>query len=196
MLLYGVAGSGKTNLLLNIIACSCRRVDGHFYYISTEGALQLHRAVKMGIAANNVALAAALSQEHLLDLLLEAIRRGNVAAILVDTINSFYRMYATDEGALRIFMVMLALLDSIAETSTYVLAAAQIREEEGEESIVGAELLLPWADVVVKLSRMGRGLHKLSFIKPSLPEDFVFMITDRGIAWLRQRPSTQRSSNV
>ncbi|MEM1561156.1 MAG: hypothetical protein QXN35_06350, partial [Ignisphaera sp.] len=64
ILIYGEAGSGKTNIMLNILLCSSKS-DSNFYYISTEGSAFLNRVVELGITSNNILFSVALDQNHL-----------------------------------------------------------------------------------------------------------------------------------
>ncbi|MEM0153430.1 MAG: AAA family ATPase [Ignisphaera sp.] len=185
ILIYGEAGSGKTNIMLNILLCSSKS-DSNFYYISTEGSAFLNRVVELEITSNNILFSVALDQNHLIQLIIDIITMyRHPQAIFIDSINHFYRIEAVEQQSLRMFLNMLTLLDLISYGNIYVITSAQIKaDEQYGEVIAGYEYLSIWADAIVAIEKLSNRTRILRFVKPSTDLEFRFLITENGIRWL------------
>ncbi len=184
ILIYGEAGSGKTNVMLNILLCS--KTNNNLYYISTEGSTFLDRVLSLKIASHNILFSIALDQNHLAQLIIDIVMMyKNPQAILIDSINHFYRIEATKQQSLRMFLNILTLLDLISYGNIYVIASAQVKADEYYgEAIAGYEYLSMWADTIVAIEKFSNSTRVLRLVKPSIDLKFKFLITRSGIKWL------------
>ena len=183
-LIYGIAGSGKTNLCLWTLA----RGPGTGLYISTEGPVPLDLLSRYGLAeGNRLFVKEVFSVEDLAVELLEMYVSGSLSkfrGICIDSVNAHYRyeaIWRADAG--KLLNAALAILSQIASSSdSYVLLTAQVREEEGEEVPSGYEILEFWSDNVVKISRSG-SKRVIEWLKPSFRRGWkaTFTISDRGV---------------
>ncbi len=186
--LYGVAGSGKTNIAMQLMEITCRDLaDGEAcYFISTEGPhyLNLLRRYNLG---PQCFLAYAVSGEHLLKLVLDVLLSDlRVKYLAIDSINNFYRAEALKlKYANVMFNTILALLSQIAhQDRALVLVTAQVRTAPtGEEEISGDTLISFWSDVVIKCERIGPGKGELIFNYPDswAGKKTRFEVGDEGV---------------
>jgi RecA/RadA recombinase len=183
-LIYGVAGSGKTNLCLWTMS----RGPGVGLYISTEGAVPLDLLSRYGLTeGERLFVKEVFSVEDLAVELLDMYVCGllnRFSGVCVDSINAHYRYEATwrtDAG--RLMNTALALLSQLASLyGSYVLLTAQVREEEGEELPSGYELLEFWSDAIVRITRSG-SRRIIEWLKPDSYRGrrAVFTIGERGV---------------
>jgi len=185
---YGEAGSGKTNLILNILKCSIQSMDSSlsFIYISTEGSIVLDRFIKLGLNRQNLFFAMTLDQSHIIEVLLQILhdmKHVRPIAIVVDSINHYYRIEALNNGNKK-FLEVLILLDYFNDHGIYVISSAQVHIENGEEMISGIDIINLWADFIVEIKKDSKSTRILRFVKPNIAKSFRFVITDSGIAWV------------
>jgi predicted ATP-dependent serine protease len=178
--IYGAAGSGKTNLLLSILKCS--KVDNlATIFISTEGMTFINRVTRLSIETKNIYFALALSQDHLISLILDSLKY-RTALIIIDSINHLYRVEFKENGSRNPFTYLLVLLNSINEKGVTIIASAQVRFDENTPA--GFEYLEAWCDTMLELSVLPNKTRVLKIIKPALKTSYKFVITDYGITWL------------
>jgi predicted ATP-dependent serine protease len=183
ILIYGEAGSGKTNIMLNMLLCSLKINNSNIYYISTEGSTFLNRVINLGIDSDKVLFSIAIDQHHLTQLIIETMSCKNLLALFIDTINHYYRIEAVEPQNIKMFLNILTLLDMISSNS-YVIASAQVKVDEHSEIVAGYEYLLMWADAVVFIKKLSNRSRVLRFIKPSINQEFKFLIIKNGIKWV------------
>ncbi len=186
--LYGVAGSGKTNIAMQLMEVICRDLADNeaCYFISTEGPhyLNLLRRYDLG---PRCFLANAVSGEHLLKLIFDVLLSGfRVKYLAIDSINNFYRAEVLrSRYANVLFNTILALLSQIVhQDKALVLVTAQVRTAlTGKEEISGDALISYWSDLVIKCERIGPGKGVLIF---SYPDSWAgkrvkFEVGDEGV---------------
>jgi len=183
ILIYGEAGSGKTNIMLNMLLCSLKINNSNIYYISTEGSTFLNRVINLGIDSDKVLFSIAMDQHHLTQLIIETMKCKNLLALFIDTINHYYRIEAIEPQNIKMFLNILTLLDMISNNS-YVIASAQVKVDEHSEIVAGYEYLLMWADAIVLIKKLSNRSRILRFIKPSINQEFKFLIIKNGIKWV------------
>ncbi|MCS7112257.1 MAG: hypothetical protein N3D82_05610 [Ignisphaera sp.] len=185
MVIYGEAGSGKTNIMLNMLLCS--KPINSLYYISTEGSIFLNRVLSLGISSENILFSIALDQDHLAHLIIDIIAMGrSPQAVFIDSINHFYRVESVDQRNIRMFLNILALLDVISYKSTYVIASAQVKADEYGEIVAGYEYLSMWAECIAVIEKSSNRTRLLRFVKPPIDLKFKFLVTGNGIKWLTE----------
>lgn len=186
ILIYGEAATGKTNLLLNIIKCSMNELDPSkaVFFISTEGSVFIDRALKLKLLKDNIFYSVALDQQHLISMILDILKnleRHTSITVFIDSINNHYRVEAVSHEGLALFVKLLILLNSLAESGSYILASAQVKFDTKE--VPGHEYLLSWADIVLEVLK--KPLYRvLRFRKPLIDTEFCFYITISGIRWI------------
>jgi len=169
--LYGVAGSGKTNIAMQLMEIMCQDLADNeaCFFISTEGPhyLNLLRRYDLG---PRCFLAYAVSGEHLLKLVLDVLLSGfRVRYLAIDSINNFYRAEVLKlRYANVLFNTILALLSRVAhQDKASILVTAQVRTAPtGEDEISGDALISYWSDLVIKCKRIGPGKGELIFNYP------------------------------
>ncbi len=185
---YGEAGAGKTNLILSILRCSIQSIDPtlSFIYISTEGSTVLNRFIRLGLNRENLFFAITLDQSHVIETLLQILhdmKYVRPAAIVVDSINHYYRIEALNNDNKK-FLEILILLDYFNEHGIYIISSAQVHTENGNEIISGIDIINLWADFIIEIKKDVKGIRMLNFIKPNIVKNFRFVITDNGISWI------------
>jgi len=182
-LMYGNAGSGKTNICLWMLS----RSSGPSLYISTEGTIPVVLLDRYSLYGKELYFKEVFSLEDLpiqlvnmyVDGLLKEFRN-----ICVDSINAHYRYEAIERHeANRLLNTSLAVLSHVAsQFRTKVLLVAQVREEEGEVIPSGFEILSFWSDIVIEVKR-SEDVRELTMVKPEeyKGRKIRFKITERGI---------------
>lgn len=189
ILIYGEAATGKTNLLLNIVRCSLDSLKPPeaLFYISTEGSVFIERVLKLRLVKEGIFFSVALDQQHLIALVLDIIKNLNVfkpIAIVIDSINNYYRIESLSTTGIATFIELLALLDMLSKNGVYILSSAQVRF--GEQEVPGYEYLYQWADIILKLVREYTFYRTLKFHKPAIDKVLHFDITLNGVRWLKR----------
>jgi predicted ATP-dependent serine protease len=180
VVVYGIAGSGKTNFLLNILKCS-ELDDALGIFISTESMILINRVARLGIESKSIYFAPAISQDHLVSLILDALKH-NVALLIIDSINHLYRVEFREGEHGGPFTHLLTLLNSVNERGVTIIASAQVSLDENTPA--GFEYLELWCDTMLELYVLPNKTRILKFVKPNLKTTYRFVITDYGITWL------------
>ncbi len=159
-LIYGVAGSGKTNLalhILKVIAESSPRSLKH-YYISTEGSIFAHLIDRYGLARfDNIEFTEVVNLDHLLEAVLNIYVTESVGMVIIDSVNNHYRLEVLyNRNANTLLNLVMATLLSIAKASKYpALVTAQTTISElGDVKVSGESILKYWCDNVVRLEHI------------------------------------------
>jgi len=184
VLFYGIAGSGKTSMLMTIAGNHCRGL--RCLYISTEETLHYERVVVDEEKYSDVLFTEVYDFDKLLDLA-TFIYLNNFNTVFVDSLNALFRLQPLREGSLSRFAYIVASLRKHAEeVGGKLFASAQVRGGDGEE-IVGKPVLEYYFDVVVNLGMSGGGKRYARVIKPEsdeYSEVFYFTIGERGVEWI------------
>ena len=183
-LIYGVAGSGKTNICFWTLS----RGPGIGLYISTEGPVPLELLSRYGLVwEDRLFVKEVFSVEDLTLELLEMYVNNYLSrfrGICVDSVNAHYRyeaVWRADAG--RLLNTALAILSQVASSrGSYVILTAQVREEEGEEVPSGYEILEFWSDAVVRITKSG-SKRIMEWLKPNSLKGrrYTFTVSGRGL---------------
>ncbi|MEM2627134.1 MAG: hypothetical protein QW775_02665 [Ignisphaera sp.] len=190
VLIYGEAASGKTNLLLNVLRCSTNlsKLGYAIFFISTEGSTFLERMFKLRLLEENLFISGAIDQNHLASLILDIIRmfyRYKPLCIIIDSINSHFRVESSTPEGLAMFIKILTILDTLNKCGIHVISSAQVRSFDEEQEIPGYEYIYRWADIALNITRGHPFYRVLRFSKPNIEKLFYFDITLSGIRWIR-----------
>lgn len=190
IVIYGEAAVGKTNLLLNILKCSVNRLklSEVIYFISTEGSTFIEKLRKLRLDNEKMFISIAIDQLHLVHMLIDIVRmldKYSPYCVIIDSINSHYRVESISTEGIVLFNEILTLLDMLNTSNVYVVVSAQVRNIDGKQEIPGYEYLQLWADVVAYVSRNHPFYRILRIHKPSIDKMFYFDITLDGIRWIR-----------
>ncbi|MEM2006764.1 MAG: hypothetical protein QXG17_00220 [Sulfolobales archaeon] len=182
-LMYGNAGSGKTNICLWMLSKS----SGPSLYISTEGPIPIALLDRYSLYDKELYFREIFSLEDLsiqminmyVDGLLKEFR-----SICVDSINAHYRYEVIERHeANRLLNASLAVLSYVTiQFGARVLLVAQVREEEGEAVPSGFEILSFWSDIIAEVKRSG-DKRELIMVKPEelKGRKIGFKISDQGV---------------
>ncbi|MCY0868628.1 MAG: AAA family ATPase [Desulfurococcus sp.] len=181
---YGVAGAGKTIMLLVIASRFCRNKE--CIYISTEGTLHYERVAASPEDYEWSLFTEVYDLEKLVDLA-TFIRLQGFQGVFVDSVNSLFRLKALNEGALsKLAYIMASLRKSVEETGGKAFMSAKVKAEEGEDTPVGESVLKYYSDLVVHLGLMGDKRYA-RIVKPEgSGRKYLYVITERGITWLSE----------
>jgi DNA repair protein RadB len=204
--LYGPAGSGKTNLCV-LAAVEQARQGKKVIFIDTEGGFSVERIRQIDESAGkNILLLKAVrfyEQSQLINRLLAQISK-NVSLIVVDSIAMLYRLEAgiareKGEDKIRIINMTLAkqlrILSEIARKknipvivtdqvySDFVKSGELKSLDEKKVYMVGGDMMRYWAKCLIELQKLREGKRKAILRKHrSLPEkEFSFVINNKGI---------------
>ncbi len=183
-LLYGEAGCGKTNIAMQLMSIICKDRDRPCYFISTEGPQYLSLINRYDLSGNCF-FATALSSDHLIKLLLDALLNERPALmVVVDTVNAFYRMEATRLRNAESLLAATASLASYIASSHggTALLVAQVREKDEGEGISGESLLKFWVDIMLRCRKVRIGEGVLELCREGEEVEAVrFIIGDNGV---------------
>lgn len=184
---YGVAGSGKSNLCLWILSSTA----SPSLYISTEGSIPVELLDRYSLTMKGLYFREALSLEDLAIQLVEVLLRFQLfryESICVDSINAHYRYEVWErQDANRLLNAALAALSYLASRfGVRVLLTAQVREEEGEVVPSGYDLIEFWSDVIAEVRKLD-DTRVLRIVKPEELKDrkVGFRISSRGLFFVR-----------
>ncbi|MCD6084382.1 MAG: hypothetical protein J7J20_02440 [Desulfurococcales archaeon] len=191
VLIYGAAGSGKTNLVLWLLSkISGDTPSRNLFYISTEGSSYVHLLNRYRFGTNTYFINV-VNISHLLDTVLDIYySKDSIAAVAVDTINNFYRTEVLESTVInRLLNTVMALLAYIHRSSnSYIIITAQVKEA-GELSFSGESVLSFWTDVIAytrKIDEQELGSRELIFETPNEIAGLTlkFKIGDEGVELL------------
>ena len=189
---YGEAGSGKTNLCLQV-SRECANKNEKVAYIDTEGVSierlsQICKDYDFKKILSNILFFHPNSFEEQEKMINNAIKIKGVSLIVFDTFNMFYRLKLEDDekGAVRSLNRQLTNLQlSSREKNFYVLLAGQVYTAENDEirpfAGRGIEHMVK---AIIRLEKTGIGKRKATVIKHrSQPEgkEAFFRITSNGL---------------
>ena len=195
-LIYGEAGTGKTNLCLTL-ANNLALQGKKTVYVDSEG-LSMHRLTQMaGDDRDKVLKAVLVSEVHSLEdqdrMIAKAMKlaEGNpdVGLIVVDSITMFYRLSSReDERAERRVLAgqSAKLLTLARKLNLPVVVTSQVYTdvETGAFEALGGNVLHHNAKTIIRVERLAPGKRRAVLMKHRhLAEgrSAVFYLTDRGI---------------
>ncbi|MEM2013939.1 MAG: AAA family ATPase [Desulfurococcaceae archaeon] len=186
VLFYGVAGAGKTSLLLTIAGNLCSAYS--CVYITTEETTHYEHIARNPDRYKHALFTEAYDLSTLVKVTY-AVFILRPRYIFVDSLNAPFRLEALKENALAKYGFATSLLLSTAEASGGKLfASAQVRAgETGDLEITGFKLLDFYFDAILGVFIESAGIR---FIKPLKTlfatkfEKLYFRITDEGVKWL------------
>lgn len=183
-LFYGVAGSGKTTMLMTIAGNYCR--NRVCLYVSTEETLHYERVARDPERYRGVLFTEIYDFGRLVDLATFIYLHG-FEAVFIDSLNSLFRLEPLGENSLsRLAYIVASLRKTVENNSGKLFASAQVRAGEGEDKPVGEPVLDYYFDVVVSLSIGGDGRYARIVKPPEADEGrvFPFRITESGVEWM------------
>ncbi len=173
VLIYGVAGSGKTNLVLYILKYLTEHSSNvNHYYISTEGSTFAHLLERYDlIKYNNVWFTEVINLDHLLESLLKILTRSrNVGTVVIDSVNNHYRFELFfNRRANTLLNLVLAILHIITSKNKYpsIITAQTTIDELGNVRVSGESIIKFWSDVIIKVERTEINQRVACFELPS-----------------------------
>lgn len=196
--LYGEAGSGKTNVCLQLAANAVRR-GLRVAYIDTEG-VSMERLRQIAgddfeeVSESTLFFEPFSSQEQgeTIDRIARLAESGQIGLIVADSATLFYRMNlgtGDDQAAIRQLANQVRSLLEIARKSEIpVVITNQVYTDIDHEQDVleplGGQLLKHIPKAIVRLERLGEGRRRAVLTKHrSQPEGQAasFVLTDRGV---------------
>lgn len=154
--LYGLAGTGKTNIALQVLI-----EVGKGIFISTEGSAYEARLEKLKGLRN----ALFTNVNSILELITSIIKSSTTDLIIIDSINSFYRLSRRKKD----IEYPLILLKSFSENGGKVLLIWQM---SWNNKVSGEKFMRKFSDDVLRISK-GEIIGNLRVCK--------FKITERGV---------------
>ncbi len=180
VLVYGEAGTGKTTLMLEAL----RRSKGRSVYIGTEGSAAYQPRVESLGGLDNVLFVEVdnLKEQTRLVLSLASLSPRVLSMLVVDSVNSLYRLEDDIQKAGMMLGLQMAVLRQLSKAGIVTLATGQVHGEGDEAS--GTWLLEFWAPIIIRLQRAGAE-REAEVVKP---EEYTFKarftITRWGVEWI------------
>lgn len=186
VLFYGVAGAGKTTLMLTIASNLCNIYT--CIYITTEDTSHYEHVARHPEKFEK----ALFTEAYDLDTLVKVAFASSLIKphyIFIDSVNALFRVEALKEGALAKYAFVVGfLLNLVSEVKGKLFASAQVRTgESGELEVSGFKVLDYYFDTIIGVFIESTGVR---FIKPiktpikPLFDKLYFRITDEGVHWI------------
>lgn len=172
-LLYGEAGTGKTNFCLQLSTQAALKQKGKVVYVDSEG-VSLERLQQIaGENAPRVLKGVLFFSPHNLQeqekmvRSLEKIRDASL--IIVDSINMFYRLGLSEDGTNnvgRALTNMMGVLLKLSRTRDVpVVITGQVYSAEEGSQAFGGRIMEHIVKTILRLERMGPGHRQATLIK-------------------------------
>ena len=189
--IYGEAGSGKTNLCLQL-ARECANNGKKVAYIDSEGvSLERLNQILTGYKKDILSKILFFHPNSLSDQeekIKKALKIRDVELVILDTFNLFYRLTLEDEDKFSFRSLNRQITDlqlASMEKDIYVLISGQVYSVDNNDvkpfAGKGIEHI---AKTIIKLEKIGIGKRQATLIKHrSLPEGnkAIFSITSNGL---------------
>jgi len=185
LLVYGEAGSGKTNFALYVSALNST-LNRKVLYINTEGWIIKARITGLSkywdmnriefIDLNNFRQQTLFILRHLPRI----IYRYDI--IVVDTINNLYRIEEDLDAATRALSTQMAVLYTLSSRlSRTIIVLGQVKAEDEREEVSGSTYIRFWSTTIARLEKDN---PRRMIIEKPVEKEFFFEITGRGIKWI------------
>ncbi len=185
LLVYGEAGSGKTNFALYVAALNSA-LSRKILYINTEG---------WGIKARVVKLSKYWDMSRIKFIDINTFRQQTIFIlrslpkiiyefdmIIVDTINSLYRIEEDFDAATKALSTQMATLYTLSlKHYKNIIILGQVKAKDEGEEVSGSTYIRFWSTVIARLEK--ETPRKMVLEKP-VEKEFFFEITERGIKWI------------
>ena len=173
LVIYGDAASGKTTLSLQY-ASSVLKAKGRVLFISTENELFIERIPYM---VNDINLLEQFDILAIRDFRVQNLVTFNILIkpqlleryhlLIIDSLTALYRLaFYENKRALNMLNMQFAILSKIA-SSIPVIATSQVRGGEEGFEILARSLVRYWADYIIKLEIIEKGIRRLTIEKPT-----------------------------
>ncbi|MDD4185407.1 MAG: DNA repair and recombination protein RadB [Candidatus Methanomethylophilaceae archaeon] len=193
-LLYGEAGTGKTNICLqaafNLIQSEGKKVA----YVDTEG-LSSDRIEQISSgeeARKNLLVFQVRSFEEQIDRIAKVVRlaeaNDKIGLIIVDSMTMYYRLKSDDTSVRNEFVKQTEmLLNAARKSEVAVLLTSQVYTNIGAGTIefLGGHAMHHNAKTIIRLEKKGNGRRVAVMVKHrSIPEGrkALYSITEKGIS--------------
>ncbi|HIQ03158.1 MAG TPA: hypothetical protein EYH40_01920 [Desulfurococcales archaeon] len=186
LVIYGDAASGKTTLSLQYLL-SVLESGGKVLFISTENELFIDRLSSMVSDSRllekvDLLIVRDYNVQNLI--ILSMLIKPNVVnmydLIVVDSLTALYRLASYDDRkAINKLNMQLAILSKLS-SAIPVIVTSQVRGEEEGFDILASSLVRYWADYIIKLEIIDRGLRKLTIEKPEEKFKVLELIITKG----------------
>ncbi len=190
-LFYGEAGTGKTNICLQLARNATMRELGKVAYVDTEG-VSLERLEQMCGKNTQKVLKnllfyhpTSLADQERMIASLEKIKTPSL--IIVDSLNMYYRLQlkgGSDEASRSITAMLSNLLSISRKDNVPVVITGQVYSDEETVRPFGGRIMEHIVKTIVRIERDGPGKRRVVLIKHrSQPEQAaaVFVITNTGL---------------
>jgi len=190
--LYGEAGTGKTNICLQV-ARECAHMGKKVAYIDSEGVSierleQICDGYEKEQILTRILFFSPTSTEDQETMIKNALKIKDIQLVIIDSLNMFYRLNLDEdkEGCLRSFSRQVAFLQKAArEHHLYVLATEQVyTDKNGEIRPFTSRDVEHLVKTIIKLEKTGLGKRDATIMKHrSQPEGkkVSFTITQTGL---------------
>ncbi len=188
VLVYGEAGSGKTNLALYIAALNSSTAK-KILYVNTEGWSIKARITDLSKYwdLGNIDFVDIISFRQQTLFVLRRLPRiiDHYNIVIIDTINNLYRVEEDIDAATRSLNTQMALLYSLAtDYSKNILVLGQVKAKDEGEEVSGSTYIKYWSTTIMKLER---GIPRKIIIEKPEKREILFEISKRGIRWMETR---------
>lgn len=185
VLFYGVAGAGKTTILLTVAGNLCWKHP--CVYVTTEETVHYERVARNPSRYERALFTEAYDMASMVKIA-QAIAMIKPRYVFVDSLNSPFRLEALKENTLASYGFVIATLLSVAESvEGKLFASAQVRAgEAGEIEISGFKILDYYFDTIFEVSIEDVGTRAVKPLKSQAQprfEKLFFRITDEGVEW-------------
>ncbi|MEM0035774.1 MAG: AAA family ATPase [Desulfurococcus sp.] len=184
ILFYGVAGSGKTSMLITIAGNYCRGVK--CLYISTEETLHYEKVAVNPDKYRDVLFTEVYDFNKLVELATLIYLYGS-SVVFVDSLNSLFRLESLAENSIsRLAYVVASIRGVVEDMGGKMFASAQVRAREGESEPVGKPVLEYYFDLIIELN-IGDSVRYARIVKPKhMGREKIhrFRITREGVEWI------------
>ncbi len=185
LLVYGEAGSGKTNFALYVSALNST-INNKVLYINTEGWSVKARITELSkywdmnriefIDLNN------FRQQTLFILRLLPRTIYKYSIIVIDTINNLYRIEEDLDAATRALSTQMAILYTLSlRHSKNIIVLGQVKAGDEREEVSGSTYIRFWSTIIARLEKNN---PRRMIIEKPVKKEFFFEITERGIKWI------------
>ncbi len=193
-LLYGEAGTGKTNICLQAAFSLIESEGKKVAYVDTEG-LSSDRIEQISSgeeARKNLLVFQVRSFEEQIDRIAKVVRlaeaNDKIGLIIVDSMTMYYRLKSDDTSVRNEFVKQTEmLLNAARKSEVAVLLTSQVYTNIGAGTIefLGGHAMHHNAKMIIRLEKKGNGRRAAVMVKHrSIPEGrkALYSITEKGIS--------------